>query len=58
MNIMKLLFFKLGIWCLTKYFKYIDIYSPGEMVSAITFSNSEKFIDYVGKFKNSGENWI
>lgn len=55
---MKLLFFKLGIWCLTKYFKYIDIYSPGEMVSAITFSNSEKFIDYVGKFKNSGENWI
>ena len=42
---------KLGIWCLTRYFKYVDIYSPKETVNGISFSNNKGFIDYISKFE-------
>ena len=48
---MRIILFEIAIWIMKKYYKYANIYAPGEDVSGITFSNSLKFIDYVSKFK-------
>jgi hypothetical protein len=37
------------IWLGSKLFSYIDVYSPNEKVEAVTFSNSEEYIDKIVK---------
>lgn len=39
---------RLGLWCMTRFYDYIDIYAPNKKkVTAITFSNSEKYIEKI-----------
>jgi len=43
---------KVWLWMGSKLFLYIDVYSPSKKeVIAITFSNSDKYLDKIQKIK-------
>lgn len=51
-KIIQTILVNLGLWCFTRMYGLVDIYSPnGEEVEGITFSNNEDYIEYVSKYK-------
>jgi len=48
----------LGIWCFTRLFRFIDVFSPPDgtgdpLVEGITFSNNREYINYINKFEKT-----
>jgi len=43
----------IGIWCFTKIYSKVDVYSPNEDVEGVTFTNDEGYLKHVGKYEKT-----